>query len=136
MTNDRRPILCVDFDGVLHSYSSGWKGPRNIPDPPVPGAIEWLESLIPCPEMVGIGDRGDFQVMIYSSRSRYWGGRGAMQKWLHMHGLGLEWLDEIKFPAKKPPAFLTIDDRAWQFTGTFPTAIEMLEFKPWNKKED
>lgn len=129
-----RPILCVDFDGVLHSYKSGWKGARNIPGPPVPGAIPWLMSLIPCPDMIGIGDRGKFQVMIYSSRSRYWGGRGAMKKWLLKHKLPPEWLDEIKFPTKKPPAFLTIDDRAWQFNGTFPTEDEMSRFHPWNKK--
>ena len=40
------PILAIDFDGVLHSYSSGWKGSRNIPDPPVDGAIEWLNGLV------------------------------------------------------------------------------------------
>jgi hypothetical protein len=33
----RKPILCLDFDGVLHSYTSGWKGAAVIPDPPVPG---------------------------------------------------------------------------------------------------
>jgi hypothetical protein len=30
-----KPILCLDFDGVIHSYSSGWKGADVIPDPPV-----------------------------------------------------------------------------------------------------
>ena len=37
-----RPILCVDFDGVIHSYTSGWEGIDMIPDPPVEGAIKWL----------------------------------------------------------------------------------------------
>lgn len=29
-----KPILCLDFDGVIHSYASGWKGADVIPDPP------------------------------------------------------------------------------------------------------
>ena len=35
-------ILCLDFDGVIHSYSSGWKGADVIPDPPVPGALRFI----------------------------------------------------------------------------------------------
>lgn len=68
--------LCIDFDGVLHSYTSGWKGARNIPDPPVPGAMEWLIELI-------VAD--DIEVCIYSSRSKQWGGRRAMKRWLRQH---------------------------------------------------
>lgn len=27
-----KPILCLDFDGVIHRYDSGWKGPLVIAD--------------------------------------------------------------------------------------------------------
>lgn len=132
----RLPILCVDFDGVIHSYVSGWQGPRCIPDSPVPGAIEWLSDLIGPGENVypfaHINQK--FQVMIYSSRSRYWFARTAMKKWLIKHGLDKYQVELIGFPTEKPPAFLTIDDRAITFNGTFPTIEEMKEFKPWNKK--
>jgi hypothetical protein len=37
-----KPILCVDFDGVIHSYSSGWQGADIVNDPPTPGALAWL----------------------------------------------------------------------------------------------
>jgi hypothetical protein len=37
------PILCVDFDCVIHSFKSGSQGDNTIiPDPPNPGALEWL----------------------------------------------------------------------------------------------
>jgi len=151
-----KPILCVDFDGVIHSYTSGWKGPRLIPDPPVEGAIEFL-----------IEAQQVFSVAIYSSRSRYFLGRRAMKQWLLKHFVAMcpdyetapqllkdliievafaePWEDEVKyaakkfiaaidFPLQKPPAFLQLDDRAITFTGQFPTNQEMKAFKPWNKK--
>ena len=37
--------IAADCDGVLHSYVSGWQGADSLPDPPVPGAIEWLEDV-------------------------------------------------------------------------------------------
>jgi hypothetical protein len=166
-----KPILCLDFDGVIHSYSSGWKGPRCIPDMPVNGALQFI-----CEAMEY------FTVDIYSSRSRYVGGKKAMKKWLwdryaeiggvyrrswslgpfkvrmdipeipqwwydyilcdtsmepweHEVNYGiLNILKKIKFPTRKPPAFLQIDDRGFCFNGEFPNPKELLKFKPWNKK--
>lgn len=133
------PIICVDFDGVIHSYSSGWQGVAVINDPPVPGAIEWLMDHLPIPDALG-GCMADAHkgpiVQIYSSRSKSWFGRRAMKKWLIKHGLPHEYISDgiLKFPVKKPAAFLTIDDRAICFDGSFPTSKEMMDFKPWNKK--
>lgn len=131
------PIICVDFDGVIHSYTSGWKGVAVILDPPVPGAIEWLQKHLDLPDALGLGVRHEGPtVQIYSSRSKSWRGRRAMKKWLIHHGLPKEYISDriLKFPKKKPAAYLTIDERAICFDGTFPTADEMLAFKPWNKK--
>lgn len=114
-----KPILCLDFDGVLHSYDSGWKGVGIIPDPPVPGALEFVQSAIE-----------HFEVHIYSSRSSSEEGRKAMVDWLHKYSFPIH---IICFPHHKPSAFLTIDDRAITFTGVFPDAQSLLKFKPWNK---
>lgn len=103
MSKKYHPILCVDFDGVLHSYKSGWKGPRCIPDPPVEGAIDWLRSLLSDADCVcAMSDRYlDFDVQIYSSRSRYFGGIRAMKKWLakEFERAGYYWqlIELIKF---------------------------------------
>src|SRR5262245_1372983 len=66
-----KPILCLDFDGVIHSYTSGWKGVDVIPDPPVPGALDFIDKA-----------REHFIVAIYSSRSGQIGGKHAMTEWL------------------------------------------------------
>ena len=122
-----RKILCVDFDGVLHSYTSGWQGADVCPDPPVPGAMEWLRCLF---------ESDDFEPQIYSSRSREPAGIRAMQEWLIRHGnFKPEEVEQIKFPTQKPAAFLTIDDRAICFDGNFPTRETMAAFKPWNKRD-
>lgn len=119
------PIICIDFDGVLHSYSSGWQGADVANDPPVPGAIEWLTDLIV---------KNEVDPQIYSSRSRQEGGILCMKEWLIKHGMSPSMADMIAFPTQKPAAFLTIDDRAICFDGTFPTAEMMKAFKPWNKR--
>jgi hypothetical protein len=42
-----------------------------------------------------------------------------------------EWLSKIKWPTDKPSAFLTLDDRAITFDGSFPDAEELQHFKTW-----
>ena len=133
--NMNAPILCIDFDGVIHSCKSGWKGATNIPDQPVEGAIEWLRSLLGSPVNKDIVVRNlEFRLSIYSVRSRYLFGRRAMKNWLKTHGLTENECRLIDFPLMKPPLYLQIDDRALTFTGIFPTVKEMKDFKPWHKK--
>jgi len=126
-----RPILCIDFDGVLHAYTSGWQGLTVIPDGPVPGAVEFLREAVKL-----------FEVYVHSSRSCDVEGRRAMQAELSWWIIDALPLDEssivnasITYPEHKPPALVTIDDRAITFTGTFPNVKELLAFQPWNKKE-
>ena len=130
------PILCIDFDGVIHSYTSGWQGPSQIPDPPMPWAIDWLRSLLSdCDRIYAEAPRFlDFDVCIYSHRSMYWRGRRAMKRWLgrqfEERGYSRELINLIRFPKTKPLAFLQIDDRAMTFTGAFPSVEEMKAFQP------
>ena len=128
-----KPILCLDFDGVLHSYTSGWQGISVIPDPPVEGAIGFLWDAVE-----------KFQVCIFSSRSSSPEGIAAMRQWLnHYDELYWEGLPArprtgltllIDFPTEKPAAFIGLDDRVLTFTGEFPSIDTLLKFQPWNKK--
>lgn len=137
----KKPILVLDFDGVLHSYTSGWIEHDFIPDPPVPGAMQFLAEAVK-----------HFNVQIYSSRSaaKYTGGKRAMLVWIRYWAereLSNEEPDYAQnavinalchsseaWPDEKPPAFLTIDDRALTFTGNWPSMDSLRNFKPWNKQ--
>lgn len=125
-----KPILCLDFDGVIHSYTSRWGGADVIPDPPVEGAIGFMLHVL-----------HDFDVVIFSSRSNQPGGLDAMKKWLKEHAGNAWWespagpgIEDVRFVTEKPPAMVTIDDRALTFTGVWPSMEVLKTFKPWNKK--
>ena len=134
-----KKILCLDFDGVIHSYISGWKGPGIIPDVPVQGAIDFI-----------IGIHKYFDIAIHSSRLNYPEGAEAIREYLVKHGIernfiatqeemgsdfNWQWENRAIVLAKdKPPAFVTLDDRAITFKGVFPNPSELLDFKPWNEK--
>jgi len=138
MTKKFKKILALDFDGVIHAYTSGWKGPRIIPDPPVDGALTWIENFIKnyctVPDSYcAMAPDGDWEVCIFSSRSRYMGARWAMRNWMLKHGFDPNLIAAVKFPTRKPPAIITIDDRALCFTGTFPNPEDLVNFTPWNK---
>lgn len=138
-----RPILCLDFDGVLHSYESGWSkrwfAAARIADGPTSGAMQWLHDAY---------EGGRFRVAVFSSRSKTPWGRWAMRRWLRRHliaefgqmagpnmgPLYLEILDWIEWPWFKPAALITLDDRAITFDGTWPPLDALAGFKPWNKR--
>lgn len=122
--------IAVDFDGVIHRYDTKWINAHTIPDPPVVGAIEWLGRLVQT-----------LDVVIYSTRCRTWRGRRAIRAWLKKYSgtiwnesVGAVGIEQVKLSFEKPAALVYIDDRAWRFDGSFPTAEELLKARPWNKK--
>ena len=132
MTEKFKPTICVDFDGVIHSYERGWQD-GAIYGTVVPGFFEWVERAA-----------AHFRLVVYSSRSRDLEQCRAMQVWLvdrwqERHSADpqpyLSLFHLIEFAHQKPAAWLTIDDRAIRFDGDWsapelqPDAI--LAFKPW-----
>ncbi len=128
-----RPILCIDFDGVLHDYHRGWQH-GEIYGQITDGFFEW-----------SIKAMSAFQLVIYSSRSKSQEGITAMRAWLlqqaaesapEIRGLNTEIVHSLVFASEKPSAFLTIDDRAIQFSGSWRDPAldpqKLRAFKPWN----
>lgn len=125
-----KPILCLDFDGVIHRYTTPWTDAATISDGPVDRAIAFMLAALQV-----------FDVVIYSSRSKDAGGVDAMKAWLRKHA-GAAWhkspdgpgIEDVRFAHEKPAAFLTIDDRAFCFQGVWPDVEQLRAFKPWNKR--
>ena len=115
--------LCIDFDGVIHSYTSGWKGAGNIPDPPVRGAKEFIQMML----------SEGFKIVIMSSRASSLEGAMAIDDWLAKHGFPC---DKMEVTNSKPAAVLYIDDRGYRFDGKWNDLIEFIKrnrLDPWNK---
>lgn len=132
MAKSKRTIA-VDFDGVVHAYTSPWVAPHVIPDPPVDGAIPWLLSMV-----------RHFNVVIFTTRAKTWRGRRAIAGWLLRHGGENAYydspdgpgLENITISYEKIPAIVYVDDRAWRFEGTrFPTRDEIFKAVPWGKRK-
>lgn len=135
MAEDFKPTLCIDFDGVIHSYERGWQD-GVIYGEVVPGFFEWVERV-----------RDQFKLVIYSSRSKTEEGVLAMSLWLHekrnawIKAGGQRHPTEpmtFEFAHEKPAAWLTIDDRAIRFEGDWSVPEldpdELRAFKPWTAK--
>ncbi|MDF2570722.1 MAG: hypothetical protein K0R55_2326 [Sporomusa sp.] len=111
--------VVLDFDGVIHSYTSGWKGIDVIPDPPVDGIKDAIEVI-----------RKYYKVVVVSTRCFQEGGLEAVQAWLDKHGITV---DEVL--AHKPPAIVYVDDRALTFDGNAKDLLSKIKnFRTWQNK--
>lgn len=113
--------VVFDFDGVIHSYMSGWKGADVIPDPPVNGIKEAIDKFI----------ENGYEVVVVSTRCTTFDGLEAVKDYLKTYGI------KAKVMAEKPPAVCYIDDRAVCFDGHPEKLFDIVDnFKPWNRKEN
>lgn len=106
--------IAIDFDGVVNSYSSGWTDGR-LPDPPNPGAFDFIRAL----------RRAGHTVVIHTTRAGDGAAIGQIQQWLRLHGLEETHVQAIVITSRKVPARLYIDDRGFRFVGAWPTMEEV-----------
>lgn len=112
--------VVLDFDGVIHAYTSGYCGKACIPDPPVEGIG------------VAIGEirAAGYEVFVVSTRCATKEGLDAVRSWLSRHGIEVDGVQ-----ADKPPAICYVDDRAICFDGHPERLLEQIrQFRPWHKK--
>jgi len=113
MADEQKKTICLDFDGVLHSYKSGWLG-EDVLEEPMEGAQDFCRTL-----------KVFFEVVIFSSRSRNSLGYGAMVDWLGKHNFPFMPISSVK-----PMAVLYVDDRGFRFTGSFGDVLHFIKENP------
>ncbi len=111
------PTVVFDFDGVIHSYQSGWKGAGEIPDPVVPGIVEAIDEL----------RAGGYRVVVVSTRCADPAGKAAVEDYLTENRIAVDGV-----MAEKPPALCYVDDRAICFRGNAWRLVDQIKgFKSW-----
>lgn len=120
MKKKKNDPIILDFDGVLHSYCSGWKGATVILDPPVPGMAEACHALV----------AEGYTLIVMSSRARYPGASTAITKWLEENGF-----PRMMVTSEKIPGGVYIDDRGYRFNGDPGAMLTFIRggLTPWNK---
>jgi hypothetical protein len=116
--------VALDFDGVINSYKSGWKGETETDDP-VKGAAEGIS---------GLWNRGN-KIIIFSTRAQTPEGAETIREYLRKHTENDLLANSIEITDRKPVADVYVDDRAITFTGNWEETLEKIEsFKPWMAK--
>ena len=122
-----RKTVAIDFDGVIHHHVSKWTVPHEINDGPVVGALDFIEQVLL-----------EFDVIIFSARANDPVAEAAIGVWLYEQwsaaGKDPAALGLIGITARKPHAFVYIDDCGWRFEGDFPSMEELRAIEPWTKK--
>ncbi len=114
--------IALDFDGVIHSYTSGWQGISVIRDKPVNGAERQINLL----RMSG------YKVIVYSTRCATSQGRKAMKIWLKRWGIKVDGI-----VTEKPICLCYVDDRAILFDGNWrQTFNDIITFKNYIEREE
>lgn len=109
--------IAIDFDGVIHSYTSGWTG--EVPsDPPVTGAKEFIEEA----------RAQGYRVEVFTCRALTEDGYCGIVDWLKQHGIVVD-----NITSEKPHAQIYIDDRAWRFDGKWATLLLFVRSKQMPK---
>lgn len=122
MTTKRTKTVCLDFDGVIHSYKKRWINEKFIPDPPVEGVKDFIDKL-----------RVFRRVVVKSVRCEISdAGMQAVKDYLAKHDI------EVDGVVKTCPrnASVLLDDKVIRFNGVYSDELldKLTDFVPWNRE--
>jgi histidinol phosphatase-like enzyme len=118
-TDTTKKTVVFDFDGVIHSYVSGWKGIDAVPDAPNRDVVKAIGAL-----------RADgYEIIVVSTRCGDPAGERAVIEYLDRHGVIVDGVS-----ATKPPALVYVDDRAVCYRPGMALVETIKSFQPWRAK--
>jgi hypothetical protein len=135
----REFTVAVDFDNVLHSYTSPWSHAADIKDPPLPDALAWLEQF------AADGAR----IILHTCRLTGWNPmqagffagdpdavQAAIWEWLKRHGLSEAACARVSLWTwvGKPHADAYVDDKAIAFCGDFMSASKLKGMVAYHRR--
>lgn len=116
----KKGTVVFDFDGVIHSYISGWSETPN--DPPVKYIKEEIDLI----------RKEGYEVVVVSTRCDTKEGKNTVIEYLAKHNIQVDRVTDIK-----PPALAYIDDRAIKFDGNAKSLLYKIQnFIPWTKNSN
>jgi hypothetical protein len=99
--------ILIDFDGVIHKYSEGWKD-GSIYDEPIEGCREFINKL----------KNSGYTVIIFTARLSHTNDsdeqESMIKNWLSKYDIKVDGITCQKLPAE-----IYIDDRGLRFEGKF-----------------
>ena len=118
--------ICIDFDGVIHDYSSGWQG-EDVFGQMIPNADTGTSVL----------KQKGWTVIIFTTRKK----TDELEKWLKEHNITYDYLNENPGQpdgtSGKIMADVYLDDRGICFRGRWDSWLvrEILDFEPWQEQQ-
>lgn len=104
--------ICVDFDGVIHKYSKGYKD-GSIYDEPVEGAFETIERMLKIHNVVILSTREPKQIFEWLLARKDW---HLPIKVIPPNTLVWEEKGIVGITCRKVKALFYIDDKGLRFT--------------------
>lgn len=104
---ESRHIVCIDFNGVLDTYT-GWISPEHT-YPPRAGVDKFLKKLVD----------GGYVVVVLTSADKE-----KVEKWLKDNNL-MQYVTRVT--NEKIPALVYVDDRAIKFQGDYDLTLSKIK---------
>jgi len=109
----KSPILSIDFDGVIHPYTDGFKG-KGVFDSPLPYAVAGMKAL----KSLG------YDLYVWTCRKDL----NVVTQYLKENLIPF---DKVTSRTKISSA-IYVDDRGLRFNGSWPDLVQEIEsFKLW-----